>query len=205
MIDIHSENIPESIVECSTLIDLLRWRAATQPERVAYTFLLDGESQEVRLTYGDLDRQARAIAALLQRHDAYGERVLLLYPAGLDYIAAFFGCLYAGAIAVPAYPPDPARLTRTLPRLQAIASDAQARFALATANLLARLEQILDLAPDLKSLRWLATDVLPVGMQSEWQSPQMRGDSVAFLQYTSGSTSEPRGVLVSHSNLLHNE
>ena len=107
----------------STLTDLLSWRALEQPERVAYTFLKDGETDEVHLTYGELDRQARAIAAHLQVLGATGERVLLLYPSGLEYIAAFFGCLYAGAVAVPAYPP---RLNRSVERLQAIVNDAQA-------------------------------------------------------------------------------
>ncbi len=92
-----------------TLVELLRRRARHEPRRAAYTFLTDGE--EVHLTYGELDRRARAIAALLQEMGAGGERVLLLYPPGLDYIAAFFGCLYAGAVAVPAYPP---RLNRSL-------------------------------------------------------------------------------------------
>jgi acyl-CoA synthetase (AMP-forming)/AMP-acid ligase II len=106
-----------SSVECSTLVDLLRWRALHQPNQCAYTFLLDGETEKVSLTYEELDRQARAIGALLQSLGTVGERALLLYPPGLEYITGFFGCLYAGAVAVPAYPPDPARLNRTLPRL----------------------------------------------------------------------------------------
>src|SRR5205807_1551124 len=95
--------------------------------QLGYTFLVDGEGEEVFLSYGELDRRARAIAARLQAAGAAGERVLLLYPPGLDYIAAFFGCLYAGAVAVPAYPP---RLNRNLSRLQAVVADARAKFAL---------------------------------------------------------------------------
>src|SRR6476619_4138148 len=120
----------------ATLVDLLRWRAAHQPDRHAYTFLQDGEAEAVDLTYRELDRRARAIGALLQSLGVAGERALLLYPPGLDYIAAFFGCLYAGVVAVPAYPPNPARLERTLPRLRAIALDAQTCVALTTSPIM---------------------------------------------------------------------
>src|SRR5262245_4858117 len=102
--------LSDPTTETSTLVDLLRWRALHQSDRRAYTFLMDGETDEVPLTYGELDRQARAIGAMLQRVAAPGERALLLYPPGPEYIAAFFGCLYAGVVAVPAYPPNPARL-----------------------------------------------------------------------------------------------
>src|SRR3954471_2135476 len=117
-----TERLSNPIAESATLVDLLRWRALHQFDRRAYTFLVDGETDEIGLTYGELDRQARAIAAMLQRVAAPGDRALLLYPPGPEYIAAFFGCLYAGVVAVPAYPPNPARLDRTLPRLRAIAS-----------------------------------------------------------------------------------
>src|SRR5215218_1679627 len=106
-----------------SLIDLLRQAAETRPTQVGYTFLLNDGLQEINLTYGELDHQARAIAAYLQSLKMGGSRVLLLYPAGLEYIAAFFGCLYAGAVAVPAYPP---KMNRSLGRLQSIAADAQA-------------------------------------------------------------------------------
>src|SRR5690349_11535144 len=102
-----------------SLVALLRRRAEHQPERQAYTFLGDGETGELHLTYAQLDRQARAIASLLQQAGAAGERALLLYPPGIDYIAAFFGCLYAGVVAIPAYPPRLEQLHRSLPRLQA--------------------------------------------------------------------------------------
>ena len=90
---------------CHTGADLLSYRCDRQPDRLAFTFLQDGRTESGSLTYGELARRSRAIAAQLQAIGAWGERVLLLYPPGLDYIAAFFGCLYAGAIAVPTYPP----------------------------------------------------------------------------------------------------
>lgn len=95
----------DNTFQCMTLVQLLHRRAMNQPERLAYTFWPDGEKEHAILTYGELDRRARAGAALLQSLGATGERVLLLYPPGLDFIAAFFACLYAGAVAVPVYPP----------------------------------------------------------------------------------------------------
>src|SRR5262245_51319939 len=103
-----------------TLIELLQQRASEQHDQRLYTFLDDAGDEEGSLTFGELERQARAIGSLLQSRSVAGERVLLLYPPGLQYIAGFMGCLFSGAFAVPAYPPDPARLERTLPRLLSI-------------------------------------------------------------------------------------
>ena len=99
----------------TSLVDILRWRAKNQPYRLAYRYLVDGENDEVVLTYEDLDRRARSIAALLQFSAGAGDRALLLFPPGLDFIAAYFGCLYAKIIAIPAYPPHPARIEKTVP------------------------------------------------------------------------------------------
>src|SRR4051794_8304122 len=117
------------------IVELTRSRSAESGDRVAYVFLEDGERQEQTITYGELDRRARAIAVTI--HAAHEQHVLLLYPPGIDYICAFLGCLYAGAVAIPAYPPDPARLNRTLPRLQAIAHDSKAGLVLTTQPILA--------------------------------------------------------------------
>ena len=119
------------IVESSTLVEVLRWRALQQPEHRAYTYLIDGEIEGAYLTYAQLDCQARAIGALLQSYSASGERALLLYPAGLEFIPAFFGCLYAGVVAVPLPPPNMTQPQRTLARLRAITDDAQPVLALA--------------------------------------------------------------------------
>src|ERR1022692_529962 len=130
------KDLTDPIVEFSTLVEILRWRALRQPEQRAYTYLVDGEAEGDDLTYGALDCQARSIGALLQSYRASGERALLLYPAGLEFIAAFFGCLYAGVIAVPLPPPNPAQLQRILPRLRAIISDAQPAMVLTTSAIL---------------------------------------------------------------------
>lgn len=185
-----------------SLIELLQLRAERQPEQIAFTFLTDGETEEARLTYQELDRQARAIGAQLQQQGAAGERVLLLFPPGLEYISAFFGCLYAVAVAVPAYPP---RRNRSLSRLQAVVDDAQAKLAMTTS---AHLNRFASWAADfqrLDGLQWLATDNIPSELSEGWRRPTLSGDSLAFLQYTSGSTADPKGVMVSHRNLLYNE
>lgn len=185
----------------ATLVELLRERALSDPDRQAYTFLTDGETQEVHLTCGELDQRARAIGASLQAAGAKGERVLLLYPPGLEYIAAFFGCLYAGAVAVPVYPP---RLNQNLVRLESIIEDAQPALTLTTAVSLSRSSNQFEKTPTLQKLRYLVTDTLDDEPAVQWQDPNVTGEDLAFLQYTSGSTSEPKGVMVSHANILHN-
>src|SRR5947199_1588070 len=107
-------SVPSSVH--STLVELLRWRALHQPDRMAYIFLKDGETEEAHLTYADLDRRARAIGARLQGLGISGERAILLYPPGLEFVAGFFGCLYANVAGIPVNPPHPSRLERTLPR-----------------------------------------------------------------------------------------
>lgn len=189
------------IIEYSSLIDLLIHRSLEQPERLAYCFLQDGEAGEVSLTYRQLDQKARAIGASLQNAESSGRRVLLLYPPGLEYIAAFFGCLYAGAVAVPAYPP---RLNQSLSRLQAIVPDCQTAHALTSSKILSRIEPLLSQSPELTRLTWQVTNDISPDKADDWQDPAATPDTVAFLQYTSGSTATPKGVMITHGNLLHN-
>ena len=199
-----SSDPADPVVEFSTLVDLVRGRAQRHPEQRLYSYLLDGETAGAHLTLTALDRQARAIAALLQSLDACGERALLLYPTGLDFVAAFFGCVYAGVIAVPVPPPNPAQPQRALPRLRVIIDNAQPTVALTTSLICAKLESLLDGPSATPALRWLATDDIANGAELEWQLPEVTPDTLALLQYTSGSTSIPRGVMVSHANLIHN-
>ena len=183
------------------MIDLLRGMVAQHPDRLVYRFIHDDDSEPATVTYSELDRRARAIGAWLESFGASGERALLLYPPGLDYIAAFFGCLYAGVIAVPAYPP---RLNRPVPRIQSIVSDSRASFALTTSTILHNIEQRFEHAPDLAALHWLNNDQIPSGIETDWRPPDISSETIAFLQYTSGSTSQPKGVMLSHGNLMHN-
>ena len=197
----HQDHLPGSFIGPSNLVDLLRHRAARQTHMRAFTYLVDGETEEINITYGELDRQARAVAARLQAADLEGERAVLLYPAGLDFIAAFFGCLYAGVVAVPAYPP---RRNRSLSRIQSISDDACAKIALTTFPVWERVQSVLDESPSLRDIDWLCTDHLPTGAEDEWRQPEVRGGTLAFLQYTSGSTGKPKGVMLTHANLMHN-
>ena len=130
--------------------------------------------------------------------------MLLLYPAGLDFVGGFFGCLYAGVIAVPLAAPNLAQPERSLPRLRAIISDAQPSAVLTTSGILSGAERLFMQAPELQRMAWIATDKVPTGVALEWRNPVVTRNTVALLQYTSGSTAEPKGVEISHGNLLHN-
>lgn len=185
----------------ATLVDLLRCRANEEPDKTAYIFLADGETEAASLTYQELDRRSQAIASHLQSLNTVGSRALLLYPPGLEFITAFFSCLYAGVVPVPAYPPAP---NHSLSRLQAILADSQATIALTTTAILSKLKGRVSEFP-LEGLHCLATDGTQNNNAAEWQLPQLDSNTLAFLQYTSGSTGTPKGVMVSHSNLLHNQ
>ncbi len=185
-----------------SLIELLHNKAQQQPEQTAYKFLLNGETESSNLTYLQLDRQAKAIASKLLEVTQPGDRALLLYPSSLEFIAAFFGCLYAKVIAVPAYPP---KANQNLLRLLAIVADATASVALTTTSLLSNLQRRWAENLEMPSLPWLATDSINSDRAECWQEQLVTSDTLAFLQYTSGSTGNPKGVMISHGNLLHNE
>lgn len=188
-----------------SLVDMLRHRALHQGNSRAYTFLADGETESASLTYAQLDRRACAIAATLADRGARpGDRVILLYPPGLDFVAAFFGALYAGMIAVPCYPPHRLQLARSLPRLTTIIGNAEPSFVLCTAEVAAAVPAWVVHAPELDALPWIITDTLGDDLAGAWKEPDVGPSTLAFLQYTSGSTAAPRGVMVTHGNLLHN-
>jgi len=184
-----------------TLVHLLRHRATHQPDDRAFTYLVDGEVEELHITYAALDRQARSIGAWLESLGLEGQRALILYPAGMEFVAAFFGCLYAGVTAVPTNPP---RRNHKLSRIEAIVEDADARVALTTESVLELISPVLYDSPRLKQLTWQATDAAGAGLADRWQMPEVNSDTLAFLQYTSGSTGTPKGVMLSHDNLMHN-
>ena len=197
----HAPHTAHILSHPQTLVDLLSQRGLQQPNRVAFRYLTEGDTTEVSLTYAELDERARAIGAMLQRIGVEGERILLLYPSGLAYIAAFFGCLYAGAIAIPGYPP---RFHRSLERLQSMAADAQATTALTTSSFLAKTKQWFTWTPALADLQWLSTDQLDLNLATTWTPPEITSQTLALLQYTSGSTHQPKGAMLNHLNLLHN-
>lgn len=190
----------------TNFVDLFSAHAVERPDQVAYRFLTDGETKEDNLSYAALARHARTIGAHLGSEGVPGERALLLYPPGTEYLTSFFGCLFGGFVAVPAYPPDPspARLKRTLPRLMKIIEDAGASTILTTKAIRQMAPMLFALAPELERLRWVATDELDDSLESSWQRPDIDASTLAFLQYTSGSTGDPKGVMLTHENLLDN-
>ncbi|MER6957551.1 MupA/Atu3671 family FMN-dependent luciferase-like monooxygenase [Streptomyces sp. NPDC000618] len=184
-----------------SLTDLLLRRSADRPDSVAYTFL--ERDHEVSWSYGELDLRAREIGATLRRTCVPGDRVVLILPPGLDYVASFFACLYAGVVAVPVYPPHGSSAVRSLSRLEAIVADARPSAALTTGAIAQQRDAFVESNPILGTLRWIGVDT-DVAPETDWQPSPASPDALAFLQYTSGSTGTPKGVMVSHGNLLHN-
>ena len=183
-----------------SLLEILSYRAQYQPNKQAYIFLQNGEADlTTSITYAELDKRARVIASYLQSYR--GERALLLYPSGLEFITAFFGCLYAGVVAVPIYPP---KHNQKLYRLLSIVNDAQAKVALTTTSILSDIEKRWEEEAELSHLNWVATDTIETNYQ-DFILKSVTPENLAFLQYTSGSTGMPKGVIISHGNLMHNE
>jgi amino acid adenylation domain-containing protein/thioester reductase-like protein len=186
-----------------TLVNILKARSAKQPNEVLFTYMKDVDHIEATLTYSQLDQRAKEIAAHLQLNYSKGDRALLLYPPGLDFIIAFMGCMYAGIIPVPAYPP---RQRHHLIRLEPIVKDSDSSIILSTTKVLSRIESLMHKDPELKldDLQWIATDTYQFTSEKGYMPIDISKDSLAFLQYTSGSTGNPKGVMVSHENLINN-
>ncbi len=172
----------------------------SDPDRVVIGFIGESDPSSPLLTYHTLDSRVRAIASYLQSVSKPGDRALLFFPPGNDFSIAFYACLYAGIVAVPAYPPRPGR---TLGRLLAMFSDAEASVVLTRSEHLNGAKALLANHPALAGLHWVATDTCASDPDA-WRHPDTTSQDLAFLQYTSGSTSLPKGVMVSHGNLLHN-
>lgn len=201
----------------ASLVELLRFRARVQPDDRAFVFLRDGEHESDALSYAELDRRSRMIAAELQGRVAPGARALMMYPPGLEFVSAFFGCLYARVVAVPVFPPRWRAPDRNLARAVSVAEDARPAVVLSTCGtteLWARAAAA-GTAPNLgrasrgraagaEAVAWVATDALDERTVPAWRDPAVSAHTLAFLQYTSGSTDAPRGVMISHGNLLHN-
>jgi len=185
----------------ATLIDLLQTRAKQYGNKLAFRYLADDDAPPVDLSYAELDRKARFIGARLQSLCDPEDRVLLILPSGVEYVAAFFGCIYAGALAVPLFPPRPFRQSQ---RLESVIRDARPRAVLCAASLQHHAAQRFKRIPELLNLPWLAADEPDGDLEADLPPPRPCPTNVAFLQYTSGSTGGPKGVMVSHSNLMHN-
>ncbi|HIK08370.1 MAG TPA: AMP-binding protein [Trichormus sp. M33_DOE_039] len=182
----------------ATLVHVLRAWTQQQGDALGFTFWQDDKQEH--LTYAELDQKARAVAVHLQAMHRQGERVLLMYPPGLELLAAIMGCFYAGVVAVPVYPP---RRNHNITRLLAISEDAQAKGILTTVSLDNSLKEVAE-GTAIEGLPKIATDSMILSVGEAWQTPLLTANSLALLQYTSGSTGTPKGVMLSHGNLLHN-
>lgn len=194
--------------QMNTLVGLLEARAAAHPDKLAYTFLPDGEEAGVDITYGELAVRARALAVNLLSKGKAGDRALMLFPSSLEFVVGFFGCLYAGIAAVPAYPP---RRNQNLGRLKSIIDDCEPSIVMTTSKVMTVAEPLFEETSGLSHLQWACVDEVALQTRAnddgagQWQMPSITADTIAFLQYTSGSTGNPKGVMVSHGNLLANE
>ena len=183
-----------------SLAELLRERAAEKPNQIGYRFFGGATGGEVCITYGELDARARRIAFALRGEGVQGERVLLFGTTGLDFIASFFGILYAGGVVVPLNPPRPSKASR----LEAIVRDAKPKVGIWLSQLGTRISQITEQASDLGGLRLVGIEELEAEGIGISELAAIRPESLALLQYTSGSTGRPKGVCITHENLIHN-
>jgi acyl-CoA synthetase (AMP-forming)/AMP-acid ligase II len=196
-----------------TIADALRYRAesAATASELAYVWMEDGEREGDKLTFSELWGKARTIGAELRRRRLQGEPVVLLFSLeGLEFVVAFWACIVAGAVAVPTYPPDPERMNRSLPRFEAIVQDCGSHFVLTTRDIKDMMALVEEALPEsFKSLEFVPVEDLlespPPPEDEEWADAGISQRSVAFLQYTSGSTGSPKGVIVTHKSLLYNE
>ncbi|HEY6328600.1 MAG TPA: AMP-binding protein, partial [Blastocatellia bacterium] len=207
-----STKTPDSVISSTgiaTLVELLEARSRSPLILCGYTYIIENPNGEQKLTWPQLEVEARAIGSRLQKMGLRGQRAILLYGPGLDYISAFFGCLYAGVIAVPAFPP---RSNRNNDRLLSIIHDCQPAITLTNSRLLEKSRRTLTSngsiaggrGDSIDSAEWLATDLVDTGEAQSWERFAPSPDDIAYLQYTSGSTSDPKGVMVTHANVLSN-
>ncbi|MGZ3437865.1 MAG: thioester reductase domain-containing protein [Polyangia bacterium] len=192
-----------SSVREETLIDVIRNRADAEPDRVLYRFL-DGDGLEATTRYSELHARSAAVGAHLQRLGAAGERVLIVLPPGLDYIAAFFGCLYAGAVAVPLNPPEVADSSSYARRLASVGKSCSPKLAITSHAWRATLAEAPRSEAPTETV-WIEIESALAGESASWIDPGAGADTMAFLQYTSGSTGDPKGVILTHGNILANQ
>ncbi len=179
-------------------VEILQQRAQETPDRLSHMLLGAKEEENVSITYSQLDRAVKEMAAYLQHVAEPGQRALLVYPTGLEFIVGMYGCLYAGVVPIPTNPPG---MNRSAQRLDAIARDARAALILTTPEyqhaFLSEAEQF----PDFAALRWVTRDSLHATPGLAWQPRRIQPEDTAFIQYTSGSTNIPKGVVISFRNL----
>jgi len=183
------------------IIRLFERNCQNHAEKVIYYYLEDGLNETSRITFREMNSRAKAIAAALQGKYKKGDRALMLFPTGIEFIVSLFGCFYSGIIGVPAYPP---RKNRLFGRFEAIVNDCRPSLILTTKKIMEDLLKNFAEEECLKGLSFLVYEDVDAGMESLWQDPGIHPDDLALLQYTSGSTGTPNGVMVTHANLMHN-
>ena len=195
-----SENDPKAY-PAGDMVSLLLKNAEKFGEKALYIFLDDGENESLRISYSDVVNKAKAVAAELQKQGSKGDHILLLFPAGIEFVISLYGCFLAGMVAIPAYPP---RRKKVDPRFMSILQDANPSFILATQQIHKDLSQ-LDLT-DVKQdkLNMITYEAIDVEQADDWIDPGVSKNDIVLLQYTSGSTGTPKGIMVSHGNMIHN-
>ncbi|MFD3531004.1 amino acid adenylation domain-containing protein [Streptomyces sp. NPDC058664] len=189
----------------NSVVDVIRRNVSERGTDLSYAFLADAGGVDTELGMVEIDRRARAIAVSLLERARPGARVMLLYPPGEHFVVGFVATLYAGMVAVPVYPPDPMRIARTLPRLRAVVQSSRAEIVLSDSLVRAFTHELFEQqAPEVAGLPWVVTEDAMLEGADDWRRPDLTPGSVALLQYTSGSTGTPRGVVVTHGNLLSN-
>ena len=201
MHDFLKDNNDPIIQTSSTYVEVIQKRAQATPDHVVYRFLEDGINESDIMTYARLEKVAKSVAVALQRMGEKGDRVLMLYPPGLSYVASLFGCFYGGFIAVPAYPP---RRNRGIGRLLSIIADANAKIGLVTRQIYNDIERNFKDEPLLNHMQWIVFDDIDEQQSTEFIPTKIDPEDIALLQYTSGSTGHPKGVMITQLNLLYN-
>lgn len=179
----------------------IRSVVAEMPTKLAVTHLVRGEEEGPSLTYAELDRTARSLGAFFQAKGAQGDRAIMLFEAGVEPITAFLGCVYGRVIAVPLPAPLSGRVDRYLPRVESVVKDADVKFVLTTTQIMQQLQALASTIPAFQQVEWIAMDTLS-DLADDWKEESIREIDIAYLQYTSGSTNVPKGVMISHRNLI---
>ena len=196
----HSESAKENP---ETLLESFKWRLKKDADTLAFVWYEEGERVSDSVTFQQLWDRATVVSAFLQKKGCTGRNVVLLYPIeGLDYIVGFYGCVLAGAVPVPTYPPDPTQIHRTMKRFAGILEDCQCAALITTTGIMKQMSAVLGLFPDMKKFPIYPVDNLDPALRAEYVEPKLTGRSTSFLQYTSGSTGSPKGVVISHERLI---